>query len=586
LKSITILKFKIITHLISSGGTGAEVVYALRNTDTLAKSILNEIALEGQIIRKYYQRRLPSDPSKDYYFMLRETGQTQPDLIEYGFIDTPEDLTRLQNHLLDYGEAVVRAVTRYLGRTYTPPAGAEVSYYTVQAGDSLYSIARKYGVTVTALRETNKLTTDLLSVGQILAIPSGVSAPPTPTGTKYTVQAGDSLYSIAGKYGVTVTALREANNLTTDLLSIGQTLIIPTTAPTPTPTPTGTKYTVQSGDNLYSIARKFGVTVDEIKSANNLTTNLLSIGQVLTIPTTVTAPAETIYTVQSGDSLYSIARKYGVTVDEIKSANNLTTNLLSIGQTLVIPLTREERQNTSGTSAGVEPIQVPATQPLVTYVVRKGDTVWSIARAYNISPEILMNANNLTPNQIIIPGQQLVIPVLPPKDIKVGEPVIYTVQVGDTVWSIARAFDVPIESLKEINNIKNDLVIVGQQLIIPTKLSSPPIKESVTYVVQQGDTLTSIAKQFGVSVNQIKDLNDLTSDLIFPEQKLIVLLPIVTGSIEKEPQKYIVQVGDSLFSVAKKYGVPLDQLKQLNDLTSNLIIIGQTLLIPEKTSTT
>ena len=151
------------------------------------------------------------------------------------------------------------------------------------------------------------------------------------------------MWSIANKFGVTVQELRDANKLTTDVLSIGQVLIIPgvdngNEGNTPSPGPS-TTYTVQKGDSLWSIANKFGVTVDSLKQANNLTSNLLSVGQVLIIPSNNLPPSNdyTIYTVKAGDSLWSIANRFGVSVDSIKSLNSLTSNLLSIGQELKIP---------------------------------------------------------------------------------------------------------------------------------------------------------------------------------------------------------------------------------------------------------
>ncbi len=71
--------------------TSYEVIYALRNSSTLSKKILNELEKEGQNIRKYYQLRLPSNPSKDYYFMHRDTPNNETVIVEYGFIDSPED---------------------------------------------------------------------------------------------------------------------------------------------------------------------------------------------------------------------------------------------------------------------------------------------------------------------------------------------------------------------------------------------------------------------------------------------------------------------------------------------------------------
>ena len=120
-----------------------------------------------------------------------------------------------------------------------------------------------------------------------------------------------------------------SNNLTSNLLSIGQKLIIPTQTTT-----NKIIYTVQKGDSLWIIANKYNTTVDKIKQENNLTSNLLSIGQTLTIPS---SQNYLTYVVQKGDSLWIIANKYNTTVDKIKKLNNLTSNLLSIGQKLFIP---------------------------------------------------------------------------------------------------------------------------------------------------------------------------------------------------------------------------------------------------------
>ena len=95
-------------------------------------------------------------------------------------------------------------------------------------------------------------------------------------------------------------------------------------------------YTVKKGDSLYTIARNYNTTIDKIKNLNNLTSNNLSIGQILKIPTTTNTNNSIIYTVQKGDSLYSIAKKYNTTIDNIKKKNNLTSNLLSIGQKIII----------------------------------------------------------------------------------------------------------------------------------------------------------------------------------------------------------------------------------------------------------
>ncbi len=322
----------ISNHINAGGGDGAEVIYALRNNDTLAKKTLEEIGKKGQNTRKYYQRRLPENTSKDYYFIHRETGNTEPILVEYGFLDsTKDDVSQLKNNILDYAEAVVKAVAEYTGTPYFVPGE---NYYTVKKGDSLWLIANNYGITVDELKKANNLTSNTLSIGQNLLIPTKKE---TTNGTTYTVKKGDSLWLIANNYGITVNELKSANNLTSNILTIGQQLIIPgKKTGTTTPSETTTKYTVKSGDSLWNIAKKHNITVQELKDANNLTSNLLSIGQTLIIPSTTTGSTKT-YTVKKGDSLWKIANSFNTTVDDLVKLNNLTNTTLSIGQTLLIP---------------------------------------------------------------------------------------------------------------------------------------------------------------------------------------------------------------------------------------------------------
>ena len=223
----------------------------------------------------------------------------------------------------------------------------ECVIYTVKKGDSLYEIAKKYNTSVDAIKRYNNLTTNNLSIGQKIRIPCNIEDNDDtvmPKYISYTVKAGDNLYNIAKKYNTTVDKIKRDNNLQSNNLTIGKILLIEDTSDQSTieecfgeeyeAPSSNITYTVQKGDNLYSIANKYNTTVNEIKSLNNLTSNNLSIGQQLRIPTN--ASGNITYTFQKGDNLYSIARKYNTTVNEIKRKNNLTSNNLSIGQQLII----------------------------------------------------------------------------------------------------------------------------------------------------------------------------------------------------------------------------------------------------------
>ena len=309
-------------HINAGGGDGAEVIYALRNKNTLSNLILKELENEGQNIRKVYQRRLPSNTAKDYYFMQRDTGNTESITVEYGFLDSSgDDVNQLKNNWQNYAEAVVRALTEYLNLTYIPVEGS--NYYTVKSGDSLWSIAKKNNVSVSELKETNGLSSNALSIGQVLKIPIKEENQELDINT-YIVKKGDNLYKIAQQYNTTVNELIMLNNLTSSALSIGQILKIPQKV--------FNTYVVKSGDSLYKIAQQYNTTVNELISLNNLTSTSLSIGQILKLPSNEI----NTYVVKKGDSLYKIAQQYNTTVNELISLNNLTSTVLSIGQILKI----------------------------------------------------------------------------------------------------------------------------------------------------------------------------------------------------------------------------------------------------------
>ena len=362
--------------------------------------ILDNIEETGQNIRKWYQRKLPSNPNRDYYYIIRNTSPAESILVEYAFLDsTKDDRKQIKNDWEKWAEAVVKAVADYKGYNYTTPGANTVNdTYTVARGDSLWSIAKRFNVGVNEIKNANNLKSNLISVGQQLVIPG--AAPSDQTNVTYVVQKGDSLWSIANANNTTVDELANLNDLGTNTIYVGQVLQIPNTGSSGTTTPdTQTTYVVQKGDTLYSIALKYGTTPNAIIRKNNLKNNTLTVGQTLTIPSDVESTGDysdmsnsNTYVVKRGDSLYSIANAYNVSVNDLRNINNLTSDILSVGQVLIIPGNLNRNSNTSNL-----------------YVVKRGDSLWSIANKFNVSINKIRMLNNLN-SDILTIGQSLIIP--------------------------------------------------------------------------------------------------------------------------------------------------------------------------------
>ncbi len=228
-----------------------------------------------------------------------------------------------------------------------PNAGTTL-LYTVKKGDSLYSIAQEFGVSIPNLIQINQLKSDSLSIGQQLRIPirDEDNSDEFYGYTIYTVKPGDSLNSIAKANNTTVNLLQEINQLSsTDTLKIGQQLKIPYNIILDQAFDNDYLiYTVKAGDSLYSIAKKYNMSIDQLIQINDLPNNIINVGQQLkvisstdyAIPMGSTCygdsyvpPKYITYTVKPGDNLYQIANDYDVSVESIKKLNNLTSNELT-----------------------------------------------------------------------------------------------------------------------------------------------------------------------------------------------------------------------------------------------------------------
>ncbi len=270
--------------------------------------------------------------------------------------------------------------------------------YVVQMGDTLYGISKQFGVSVEEIKLTNDLVSNTISVGQVLRIPT------TETTFLYVVKKGDTLYSIAREYNVSVLELKNINNLTSDNLAIGQQLRIPVNG-------SGSSmdyviYTVKVGDNLYRIANNYNVSVDEIMRINLLTSDLLSVGQKLRIPIVLNNDDSqyTTYIVRSGDTLYSIAKRYGMTVNNLMAINNLEGTNLKIGQVLKVENNSDDNSSVLlGMSCYGDGYKEPS---YLIYTVKRGDNLYNIARSYGVSVDSIVKLNNLNSNSLSI-GQKL-----------------------------------------------------------------------------------------------------------------------------------------------------------------------------------
>ncbi len=249
--------------------------------------------------------------------------------------------------------------------------------HTVQAGETLFSVARQYDLAVGDLRRWNNLDSDDLSIGQVLRI----APPQADNQITHTVAAQETLFSISRQYGVTIAEIQQWNDLQTTNLSLGQelTIFLPDedrepiaeeiTEPEPAPeeresivrqgdgTSPNTYYTVRSGDSLYRIASQHGLTVEELKQLNNLDTDMLRVGQRLTVPSDrSSAPSVTEgdmestaqgkfvqYRVQSGETGQTLLNKFNMSERELLVLNpTLSMNQIGAGQrvTVLLPPTR------------------------------------------------------------------------------------------------------------------------------------------------------------------------------------------------------------------------------------------------------
>ncbi|HAQ5736229.1 LysM peptidoglycan-binding domain-containing protein [Enterococcus lactis] len=420
----------------------------------------------------------------------------------------------------------------------TNSGSATSTTYTVQSGDSVWGISNKFGITMDQLIQWNNIQNNFIYPGQKLTIKgsqengsstnnsgnntnssgnAGTSNGGQTTGAKYTVQSGDSVWKISNDHGITMAQLIEWNNIKNNFVYPGQQLIVSNGGSSNTGantgntsgsnssnssssnTASGTKYTVKAGDSVWSVSNKYGITMAQLIQWNNIQNNFIYPGQQLTVSNsgstnsassntgssantnnsssanTGSSSSQGTYTVKAGESVWSVANKNGITMNQLIEWNNIKNNFIYPGQQLIVKGGNSTNTNTGSTTSAAKP-NTPNTSATTNtsssgntmYTVKAGESVWSVANKHHITMDQLIEWNNIK-NNFIYPGQQVIVKKGSSQTTNQQSPAgskTYTVKSGESVWGVADSHGITMAQLIEWNNIKNNFIYPGQTLIV------------------------------------------------------------------------------------------------------------------------
>ena len=526
--------------------------------------------------------------------------------------------------------------------------------HSVRKGENLTKIANKYGVTVYDLADANNITTkSKLYVGVNLRIPVLINPEENSydynTDITLAEENGNNTDKEYVSPYVTLNGKSEDEN-TQDVTNMDETVseetietinesvvavneenekeLIGTSTPIIPEDLVPVSYKVKKDDSLLGIADLFNVRVSDVRNWNNIPyTTSIKIGQNLILyvseenqdyyasldkSTTIVEKAPKVYNnnnkesyvyhkIRRGESLGLIATQYGVSIGAIKEWNNLRNNKIIAGKKLKI------YTDESYDIASIDNSYDNTKGSFYYYKVRKGDTISEIAERYKVSVRELRKWNNLRSNKIIA-GKKLKIyssergETLVESTTSTNESVnYYKIKKGDTIGQIAESYNVNVSDLKSWNNLTSNKIIAGKTLKIysnktsgynPTKIATTTktVSEKTTHKIKQGETIIGIAQLYGVSIDDIKKWNNLSSSKIIAGKTLSIYPNGEIFTVPKNTQTnfiyHKIKKGETLSQIAEKYKVSISGIRSLNDISGNKIVAGKTLKISSSESAT